>query len=72
MADLKSELGIVPHSYQGKDGDFQGPQCAKFLANQEKFKDRLLAKDNTAMFYRFFLAFKNMKDGIFSSVLASG
>jgi hypothetical protein len=35
MDDLKHELNIIPHSYQGKDGAFAGPECAKFLNNLE-------------------------------------
>lgn len=32
-ADLKSELGLVPHSYHGKDEDLEGHQYAKFSDN---------------------------------------
>ena len=31
--DLKKELNIIPHSYQGKDGAFAGPECDKFLSS---------------------------------------
>ena len=31
MLVLKTEVGVVPHSYQGKDGNFEGPQCDKIL-----------------------------------------
>lgn len=29
MEILRTEVGVVPHSYQGADGAFEGPQCAK-------------------------------------------
>ena len=28
---LRTELGVVPHSYQGRDGAFAGPECSKIL-----------------------------------------
>ena len=70
MEDLKNELNIVPHSYQGKDGAFAGPECAKFLNSLEKFKERLTANDALTLYYHFFLAFKQLKDGTFGTVLA--
>ena len=70
MSDLKDELNIVPHSYQGKEGAFAGPECAKFLNNLERFKQRLVASDDLLLFYNFFCAFKNLKDGTFGTILA--
>ena len=29
MELLRTKVGVVPHSYQGADGAFEGPQCAK-------------------------------------------
>ena len=37
MDDLKHELNIIPHSYQGKDGAFAGPECAKFGTSTGQF-----------------------------------
>ena len=28
---LEEMVGVIPHSYQGKDGAFEGPQCRKIL-----------------------------------------
>ena len=70
MEDLKDELNIIPHSYQGKEGAFAGPECSKFLNNLEKFKERLMVSDDLRLFYNFFIAFKQLKDGVFGSVLA--
>ena len=33
---LKEEVKVVPHSYQGKDGAFEGPQCDKILNSAEE------------------------------------
>ena len=62
MEDLKMEINIIPHSYQGKDGAFAGPECAKFLNSLEKFKEGLTANDFLSFYYNFFLAFKHLKD----------
>ena len=70
MLDLKQELNIVPHSYQGKDGAFAGPECDRFLNNLNKFKERLEATEEFKLFLDFFLAFKELKDGTFGTVLA--
>ena len=70
MKVLKDELNIVPHSYQGKEGAFAGPECNKFLNNLEMFEERLTASEDLTLFYNFFCAFKNLKDGTFGSILA--
>ena len=70
MEDLKMEINIIPHLYQGKDGAFAGPECAKFLNSLEKFKEWLTANDALSLYYNFFLAFKRLKDGTFGTVLA--
>ena len=31
MEILKTEVGVIPHNYQGKEGTFEGPQCNKIL-----------------------------------------
>jgi hypothetical protein len=31
MENLKTEVGIIPHNYQGKEGTFEGPLCNKIL-----------------------------------------
>jgi hypothetical protein len=31
MIVLKTEVGVIPHNYQGKEGTFEGPQCNKIL-----------------------------------------
>ena len=32
---LREEINVIPHSYQGKDGAFEGPQCNKILNSVE-------------------------------------
>ena len=32
---LKEQVGVVPQSYQGKEGAFEGPQCVKILNKLE-------------------------------------
>ena len=68
--DLKNDLHIKPHSYQGKDGAYAGPECDKILNNLDILKERLMATEDLKLFYNFLFAFKKLKDGIFGNVLA--
>ena len=70
---LKEEVGVVPHSYQGKDGAFEGPQCNKILNSVEsKLKHHLLALgDSGKVYYDFLIEFKKFKDTFFGNVLPS-
>ena len=68
---LKEEVKVVPHSYQGKDGAFEGPQCDKILNSaEEKLKAHLLALgDPGKLYYEFLTEFKKFKDTFFGTVL---
>ena len=35
MEVIRKEMGCVPHSYQGKDGAFEGPQCSRGSVAEE-------------------------------------
>ena len=68
--DMKRELNITPPpTKQGQEGAFAGPECDKFLNNVDVFKERLMETEQLKMFYSFFLAFKQLKDGTFGAVL---
>ena len=60
---------MVPHSYQGKDGAFEGPQCNKILNSVEsRLKPHLLALGESGKaYYDFLIEFKKFK-AIFSPV----
>ena len=68
---LKEEVNVVPHSYQGKDGAFEGPQCNKILnCVEEKLKPHLLAAGEPGkLYYDFLVEFKRFKDTFFGNVL---
>ena len=70
---LKENVKVVPHSYQGKDGAFEGPQCDKILNSvEEKLKPHLLALEEPGkQYYLFLSAFKAFKDTFFGNVLPS-
>ena len=68
--DMKRELNITPPpTKQGQEGAFAGPECDKFLNNLDVFKERFMVREQLKMFYSFFLAFKQLKDGTFGAVL---
>ena len=72
---LKEEVGVIPHSYQGKEGNFEGPQCNTilnkfstklrpyFLENEEEHPDGFL-------FVSVFESLKKVKDSVFGLQLA--
>ena len=64
---------MVPHSYQGKDGAFEGPQCNKILNSVEsRLKPHLLALGESGKaYYDFLIEFKKFKDTFFGNVLPS-
>ena len=68
---LKEEVNVVPHSYQGKDGAFEGPQCNRILNSvEEKLKPHLLAAGEPGkLYYEFLVEFKRFKDTFFGNVL---
>ena len=68
---LRQEVKVIPHSYQGKEGAFEGPQCNKILNSvEEKIKPHLLALGAHGILYLdFFIQFKKFKDSFFGTVL---
>ena len=71
---LKDELGVIPHSYQGKEGACEGPQCdiilnklnllAPYLMEEEEHQDGWL-------FLNVLESFKRVKDAVFGLELAA-
>lgn len=70
---LKEEIGVIPHSYQGKEGAFEGPQCNKILNSVEaKLKPQLQALGVPGQMYLdLLLSFKSFKDTFFGTFLPS-
>ena len=70
---LNEEVKVVPHSYQGKDGAFEGPQCNKILNSVENvLKPHLLALGEPGKLYYVLLKqFKLLKDCLFGTSLPS-
>ena len=68
---LCREVKVIPHSYQGKEGAFEGPQCNKILNSvEETIKPHLLALGEPGMLYLdFLIEFKKFKDTFFGTVL---
>ena len=55
---LQEEIHVIPHSYQGKEGAFEGPQCNKILNSVEnKMKHHLLALGEPGKLYYNLLFF---------------
>lgn len=72
-AFLREEVGVVPHSYQGKEGAFEGPQCSKILKSvEEKLKPHLLQLGEPGrMYYSLLVEFRRFKDTFFGTFLPS-
>ena len=70
---LKEEFKVVPHSYQGKDGAFEGPQCNKILNSVENvLKPHLLALGESGkLYYDLLKQVKLLKDCLFGTSLPS-
>ena len=68
--DLKKELNIIPHSYQGKEGAYAGPECDKVLSSLDKFQERISKTEELKLFFDFLNAFNNLKNGVFGSNLS--
>ena len=68
---LQEEIHVIPHSYQGKEGAFEGPQCNKILNSVEnKMKHHLLALGEPGkLYYNLLVHFKKFKDTFFGTVL---
>ena len=49
MELLRTEVGVVPYSYQGKDGVFEGSQCSKIQDKLEILEPYL--QSNNGSFY---------------------
>ena len=69
MAMLRRCLNVVPHSYQGAEGAFEGPQCARILDNLWVLEPFLQGEEG---FYTMALlqSFKEVKDKVFGVTLA--
>ena len=65
---LRKEVGVVPHSYQGDKGAFEGPQTSKILDRLEVLRPYILNEEiyQDGWFYYCVLAsFKEVKDACF-------
>lgn len=70
---LQKEVKVVPHSYQGKEGAFEGPQCSRILNSVESIlKPHLISLgEKGEHFYNLLVKFKLFKDAFFGTVLSS-
>ena len=57
MEILRVQVGVVPHSYQGKDGAFEGPQCSKILDELEILEPYLQGVDGV-LFHNLLVSFQ--------------
>ena len=66
---LRQAVSVIPHSYQGAEGAFEGPQCARILDEVEVLQNFVVGEQG---FYIIALlqAFKEVKDGVFGVHLA--
>ena len=69
MEVLKVGVGVVPHSYQGKDGAFEGPQCSKILNKFDVLAPYLTDMDSV-LFLNLLMSFNMVKKAIFGAELA--
>ena len=74
MEVMRKEIGVIPHSYQGKEGAFEGPQCAKILDRLDlliPYFERGDAEHGDAgNFVLLLQSFKAVKNGVFGVTLA--
>ena len=59
---------MVPHSYHGANGDFEGPQCSKILENLDKLEPYLSDVEGI-MYLNLLKSFQQVKNKVFGSVL---
>ena len=69
MDVLKVGVGVVPHSYQGKDGAFEGPQCSKILNKIDVLAPYLTDMEGV-LFLNLLKSFNMVKKAIFGAQLA--
>jgi hypothetical protein len=64
---LKERVGVIPHSYQGKDGTFEGPQCAKILNRLNRLEEFFINDEHPQGFllYGLLETLKLVKDAAF-------
>ena len=62
---LKDLFGIQPHSYQGKDRNFQGPEIRKMLAGLHKLYPLMRPDPIKSLYLDVFIALRNLNSAIF-------
>ena len=67
---LRVQVGVVPHSYQGKDGAFEGPQCSKILDKATEILGPFLQCDEGLLFLNLLNSLKDVKKAVFGNVLS--
>ena len=70
MEVIRKEMGCVPHSYQGKDGAFEGPQCSTILDKAEEVLGPFLQEPDGQLLLNLLNSLKEVKKGIFGSYLS--
>ena len=63
MQVLKEKVWVVPHSYQGKDGAYEGPQCSKILNHLEDLAPYLTGMDGL-LFLNILKSFNAVKKAV--------
>lgn len=67
---LKDGIGIVPHSYQGRDGAFAGPECAKLLDKLDVIQPYLVNGSHEGeVIINLLMRFARVKNEVFANDL---
>lgn len=68
MELLRVEVGVVPHSYQGAEGAFEGPQCSKILDRLAVLEPHLQDTEGI-LFFNLLSSFAKVKKEVFGARL---
>ena len=67
---LRTEVNVVPHSYQGREGAFAGPECSKILDNLAVLEPHLESCGEEGLpFLEILRAFHKVKKEVFGNYL---
>ena len=61
--------GVQVHVYQGKVGNYQGPEIHKIFRNLDKLEPHMSIKPELKVFYHLFVAFKEVAHSVFGEEL---
>ena len=71
-ADLKEFFGIVAHSYQGRERNYQGPELRQVFRGLHKLIPRMQDHPIRKLYLEVLISMRKVNEGIFGMVLDPG